>query len=165
MNAADTLLPEFDREMANTRIVLERIPDDKLTWKPHPKSFDMGRLGQHLANLTGWAADTMKTDSLDYTNYQPPPAPQSRAEILEEFDKGVSAARAALASASNEAYRQNWSLTANGQTFFTLPRITVLRSFVMNHAIHHRAQLCVYFRLNDIPVPALYGPSADEGSM
>jgi len=165
MNIADTLLPEFDHEMANTRTVLERVPDDKLTWKPHPKSWDMGHLAQHLANLTSWGADTMKTDSIDYTDYQPPPPLQSRAEILELFDKGVASAREALASAGNEAYQQNWSLTAGGKTFFTMPRIAVLRSFVMNHAIHHRAQLCVYLRLDDIPVPALYGPSADEGSM
>lgn len=165
MNIADTLLPEFDHEMANTRTVLERIPDAKLTWKPHPKSFDMGRLAQHITNLPTWAADTMKTDSIDYTDYQPPPPPESRKEILEAFDKGVASARAALADAGSEAYLKNWSLTANGKTFFTMPRIAVLRSFVMNHAIHHRAQLCVYLRLNDIPVPALYGPSADEGSM
>lgn len=165
MNIADTILPEFDHEMANTRIVLDRIPDDKLTWKPHPKSFDMGRLAQHIASLPNWAAKTMKSDSLDYSGYEPPPAPESRAEILAEFDKNVAAARAAMAAASSEAYLQNWSLSGNGQTYFTMPRIAVLRSFVMNHTIHHRAQLGVYLRLNDLPAPALYGPSADEGSM
>jgi uncharacterized damage-inducible protein DinB len=162
MNISDTLLPEFDHEMANTRKVLERIPEDKLTWKPHPKSWDMGGLGQHLATLPSWGADTMTKDSIDYTDYQPPPPPTSRAQILEQFDKGVTAARAALASAPNDAFMKDWSLTANGQTFFTMPRAAVYRSFVMNHAVHHRAQLCVYLRLNDVPVPALYGPSADE---
>jgi uncharacterized damage-inducible protein DinB len=165
MNIAETLLPEFDHEMANTRIVLERVPDDKLTWKPHPKSWDMAHLAHHLATIPSWGADTMNTDSLDYTGYQPPPAPESRAEILAAFDKGVVSARAALAGAADEKFMQNWSLSANGQTFFTMPRIAVLRSFVMNHAVHHRAQLGVYLRLNDIPVPAIYGPSADEGSM
>jgi uncharacterized damage-inducible protein DinB len=165
MNIADTLLPEFDNEMASTRKVLERVPDDKLTWKPHPKSWDMAHLAHHIANLPNWAAETMKTDSIDYTNYQPPAAPESSEEILAILDKNVVAARAALANADNEAYLRNWSLTANGQTFFTMPRVAVLRSFVMNHIIHHRGQLCVYLRLNDIPVPAIYGPSADEGSM
>jgi uncharacterized damage-inducible protein DinB len=165
MNIADTLLPEFDHEMANTRIVLDRVPDDKLTWKPHPKSWDMAHLAYHLARLPNWAAETMKTDSLDYTGYEPPAAPESRQEILAQFDKGVAEARAALAGASDEAYMQNWSLSANGKTFFTMPRAAIIRSFVMNHAIHHRAQLGVYLRLNDIPVPAIYGPSADEGSM
>ena len=107
----------------------------------------------------------MNTDSLDYTDYQPPAALESREEILAVFDKGVVSARAALAGAADEKFMQNWSLSANGQTFFTMPRIAVLRSFVMNHAVHHRAQLGVYLRLNDIPVPAIYGPSADEGSM
>jgi uncharacterized damage-inducible protein DinB len=152
-------------EMANTRIMLERIPDDKLTWKPHPKSWDMAHLAQHLATVPSWGASTLTTDSLDFTGYQPPPPPESRDEVLAEFDKGVASARAALASAGIEALRQNWSLSANGKTFLTMPRIAVMRSFVMNHAIHHRAQLGVYLRLNDIPVPAIYGPSADEGSM
>ena len=162
MNIADTLLPEFDNEMATTRKVLERVLDDKLTWKPHPKSWDMAHLAHHIANLPNWATETMKTDSIDYTNYQPPAAPESSEEILAILDKNVVAARAVLASAGNDAYLQNWSLTANGQTFFTMPRVAVLRSFVMNHMIHHRGQLCVYLRLNDIPVPAVYGPSADE---
>jgi uncharacterized damage-inducible protein DinB len=165
MNTADALLPEFDHEMANTRTVLERIPNDKLTWKPHPKSWDTAHLAQHIATLPSWATEVMKTDSLDYTGYQPPPAPESREEILASFDKGVVSARAALAAAGSEAYLQNWSLSADGKTFFTMPRIAILRGFVMNHAIHHRAQLCMYLRLNDVPVPALYGPSADEGSM
>jgi uncharacterized damage-inducible protein DinB len=165
MNIADTLLPEFDQEMANTRIVLERVPDDKLTWKPHPKSWDMAHLAYHLATIPNWGAETMKTDSLDYTGYVPPAPPESRQQILAQFDKTVADARAALAGASDEAYMQNWSLSANGKTFFTMPRVAIIRSFVMNHAIHHRAQLGVYLRLNDIPVPAIYGPSADEGSM
>ena len=156
---------EIAQEAATTKRVLERVPFDKLTWKPHPKSWDMAHLAYHLARLPNWAAETMKTNSLDYTGYEPPAAPESRQEILAQFDQGVAEARAALASASDEAYLQNWSLSANGKTFFTMPRAAIIRSFVMNHAIHHRAQLGVYLRLNDIPVPAIYGPSADEGSM
>ena len=163
------LLPEFDMEMANTRKTLERVPDDKLGWKPHEKSMTMGRLAGHLAELPGWATNTLERDTLDIA----PPGGQtyqamiskSRQETLDAFDKHVSAARAAIAGASDEQLMKPWSLLKGGQTLMTMPKIAVLRGFVMNHAIHHRAQLGVYLRLNDIPVPSIYGPSADEGQM
>jgi len=169
MTISQSLLPEFDQEMANTRKTLERVPDDKLAWKPHPKSFSMGHLAQHIALMAGWGKETMTLDSFDVAPpgappYQPPPV-TTRQDILDQFDKGSAAAREAIAAASDEQMLKPWSLLNGGKPMFTMPRIAVLRSFVMNHCIHHRAQLGVYLRLNDIPVPSIYGPSADEGNM
>lgn len=162
----DALLPEFDQEMANTRKVLERCPEEKYGWKPHPKSFSMAALGTHIANMTGWTADVIGKDSFDIApvgapSYKEEPA-TSRQELLAAFDKHASAARAALAGASDADLAKTWSLLAGGQTLLSMPRVACIRSFVMNHTIHHRAQLTVYLRLNDVPVPAIYGPSADE---
>ena len=169
MKLSETLLPEFDHEMANTRRTLERIPEDKFNWKPHEKSTTMGGLAVHLANIPAWALNTINDDSLDIA---PPgvapsrnPPAGSRTEILEVFDQNVAAARAAVAGASDEQFLNPWSLLSGGKTIFTLPRIAVMRSMVMSHSIHHRAQLGVYLRLNNVPVPAIYGPSADEGGM
>ncbi len=166
MSLSQALLPEFDIEMGNTRRVLERIPDDKLDWKAHPKSNTIGWVGAHLAELPGWTAMILTKDSLDVAPvggepYRTPLA-SSRQNILERFDKRVAEARAAIAAATDEQFAQPWSLLQAGNTIFTLPRAAVLRSFVLNHMIHHRAHLCVYLRLNDVAVPALYGPSADE---
>jgi uncharacterized damage-inducible protein DinB len=165
----EALLPEFDQEMGNTRKTLERVPDDKLGWKPHPKSGTFGWLASHVANIPGWATITVKETGFDMmpkgVPIQMPPEPKSRKELLEMFDKNVAEARAAIADASDADLRGNWSLLKNGQAMMTLPRIACLRSFVMNHLIHHRAQLGVYLRLNNIAVPPTYGPSADEGSM
>ena len=169
MAIRDGLLPEFDQEMANTRKTLERVPDDKLAWKPHPKSGAMGWLAGHLAQLPSWANIAIQQDSFDLapggTPPPQPPLPDSRKEILDLFDQHVVAARAAISGASDEHLMKPWTLLKAGQTVMTLPRIAVLRSFVMNHLIHHRAQLGVYLRLNNLPVPAIYGPSADEGAM
>lgn len=167
MTIKDALLPEFDQEMANTRKTLERVPEDKFTWKPHPKSFSMISLATHIANMTGWTVETMNKDSFDISPPGAPPFKEepaaSRAKLLEKFDNNVKSARAALAAANDEAFLKNWSLLAGGNTLFTMPRIACIRTFVMNHVIHHRAQLGVYLRLNDVPVPSIYGPSADEG--
>jgi uncharacterized damage-inducible protein DinB len=169
MAISASLLPEFDQEMANTRKALERVPDDKLGWKPHEKSMSMGGLATHLANLPIWAVLTINQDSLDL---EPPGGgslrveeKRSRREILEDFDKNVTAARDAVAGASDEELLKPWTLLKGGVTLMTLPKIVVLRSFVMNHVIHHRGQFTVYLRLNDVPVPSIYGPSADEGEM
>jgi uncharacterized damage-inducible protein DinB len=169
MSISASLLPEFDQEMANTRKALERIPDDKFDWMPHEKSMAMGGLATHLANLPTWTVFTINQDSLDLA----PPGGESfrvepknsRREILEDFDKNVAAARDAIAGASDEEMLKPWTLLNGGVTLLTLPKIAVLRSFVMNHIIHHRGQFTVYLRLNDIPVPSIYGPSADEGAM
>jgi uncharacterized damage-inducible protein DinB len=169
MAMKDALLPEFDQEMANTRKSLERVPEDKLGWKPHPKSGTMGWLATHVASLPSWATETMANDSLDLAPNGVPHAPtvpaKSREELLALFDKNVAAGRAAIAGASDEQFFKPWSLLSNGKTLMTMPRAAVLRGFVMNHLIHHRAQLGVYLRLNDVAVPGLYGPSADEKGM
>jgi uncharacterized damage-inducible protein DinB len=169
MSIAQSLLPEFDQEMANTRKTLERLPDDRLDWKAHPKSFSIGAVATHLSQLPMWAKMTVALDELDI---QPPGAPPykmelltSRAAILEHFDRNLAEARPLLEGASDAHLLANWSLLMTGKVMFAMPRIAVLRSMVVNHMIHHRAQLGVYLRLNDIPVPALYGPSADEGAM
>lgn len=166
MKISDALVPEFDQEMAGTRKTLERCPDGKFDFKPHEKSFSIGSLATHIVNMVGWTADTMNKDSFDVAPVGAPPYKeqpiQSKAELLDRFDKNVITARAALAGASDEQFMAPWSLKQGGQTLFTLPRIACVRGFVMNHTIHHRAQLCVYLRMNDVPVPALYGPSADE---
>ncbi len=167
MSIAQSMLPEFDHEMANTRKTLERVPDNKWDWKPHPKSGSMGWLANHIAFMPGWAASTLTTDSFDFApggKQVEMPSSRSRAEALAMFDKGVAAARKELAAATDAQMMQPWSLLQNGQPIFTLPRIAVLRGPMFNHIIHHRAQLCVYFRLNDIAVPGLYGPSADEAA-
>jgi uncharacterized damage-inducible protein DinB len=169
MSISASLLPEFDQEMANTRKALERMPDDKFDWKPHEKSGTMGWLANHLANLPSWTVYTINQDSLDLAPTEGESlkweGKGSRQELLDYFDKNVGAARAAIAEASDEEFLKPWSLLKGGVTLMTLPKIAVMRGFVMNHIIHHRGQFTVYLRLNDVPVPPLYGPSADEGAM
>ena len=166
MSIAAALLPEFDQETAVTRKTLERIPEGKFDWRPHDKSMTLEGLATHLSNLPSWTALTIKQDSFDMAPKDGEPfrvePVTSVKEALEAFDKNVADARAALADASDEDLMGSWSLLAGGDTVFTMPKVAVLRSFVMNHMIHHRAQLGMYLRLNDVAVPAMYGPSADE---
>jgi len=167
MTIGQSMLPEFDLEMKNTRTTLERVPDDKWGWKPHEKSGTVGWLASHIATLPTWLSVTIQTTELDYApvngpKWEPPKITNSK-ELLAEFDKGAAEARTALANVSDNDLMVGWTLLAGGQKIFTMPRIACIRGFVMNHLIHHRAQLGVYFRLLNIPVPALYGPSADEG--
>ena len=168
MPLSAALLPEFDQEITSTRKTLERVPENKFGWKPHEKSGAMGWLAARIANLPGWLVMTMKQDSLDLApggvQVQPPPPPKSSKELLATFDKNVKEARAALAAASDAELMKPWSLLNNGTVMMTLPKAAVVRSFIMNHLIHHRAQLGVYLRLNNIAVPAIYGPSADESA-
>jgi uncharacterized damage-inducible protein DinB len=165
MAIKDALLQEFDQEMANTRKTIERIPDDKLAWKPHQKSMTMGRLAEHLSELPGWAAETMNKTSIDISQPFERKIATSIRATLEGFDRNVANARTAIGSADDAAFMQPWSLMAGDKAIFTMPKMAVMRSFVMNHIIHHRAQLGVYLRLNDIAVPSIYGPSADEQTM
>ena len=168
MGLSDALLPEFDYEMANTRKTLERVPEEKFDWRPHEKSMTLGGLTTHLANLPSWVSHGVNLDELDIAPEGNPlrvEPVKTRAEALENFDRNVAAARAAIAAASDEHLLKPWSLLRSGQTVMTLPRVAMLRGFVMNHMIHHRGQMTVYLRLNDVPVPSLYGPSADEGSL
>ena len=166
MPYAETLLPEFDQEMASTRKVLERIPDEKFDWKPHPKSNTIGWNANHVADLVNWVVLALTRPSLDIAPVDGPkyefPALTSREAILNLFDRNVAAARGAIAEAKDEDLGHMWELSQAGQVFLSMPRSAVVRSFVMNHLIHHRAHLCVYLRLNDIPVPGMYGPSGDE---
>ena len=166
MTYAETLLPEFDQEMANTRKVLERIPEDKLDWRAHPKSNTIGWNANHLADLVNWLAQALTRPSLDVAPVggEPYPFPKltSRREILDLFDRNVAAARTAIMALRDEELVQMWTLLRAGQPIFTMPRAAVVRGVVLNHLIHHRAHLCVYLRLNGIPVPGMYGPSGDE---
>ena len=164
MGIAQSMLGEFDNEMVSTRKTLERVPMDKLGWKPDPKSMSMGRLAGHVAEMVGWAAMTLSTDELDFAtgDYKPIEA-TSTDQLLAEFDKNAKATRAALESATDERMMGEWALKNNGAVLMAMPRVAMIRSMVLNHVIHHRAQLTVYFRMNGVPVPALYGPSADEG--
>jgi uncharacterized damage-inducible protein DinB len=168
MPISQMLLPEFDQEIASMRRTIERVPENKFDWAPHPRSMTMGRLASHIAEMPTWAAMTMQHDSLDIAPVgQPAFEPsnfKSQASLLEAFDKNAAAARAAIAGASDEQLLSSWSLLKGGKTLMTMPRLAVVRSFVLNHCIHHRGQLTVYLRLNDIPVPSIYGPSADEGA-
>jgi uncharacterized damage-inducible protein DinB len=161
-----SMLPEFDQEMTNTRKVLERVPEEKWNWKPHDKSGTVSWLAGHVAMIPGWTTMTINTEELDYAPvdgpaYQPPKI-ENRKDLLAIFDKESAEARAALAAVSDEDLMKGWTLKAGGQEIFTMPRIACIRGFVLNHLIHHRAQLTVYYRLLDVPVPGLYGPSADE---
>ncbi|MEQ1947073.1 MAG: DinB family protein [Bryobacteraceae bacterium] len=165
MPISAALLPEFDHEMATTRRCLERVPDDKFAWKPHDRSMELGRLASHLAEMPTWAVAAFAKDTLDLATEYSPFHAKSNAEVLAAFDRNVAAARVAIAAATDDAYMTNWSLVNGSTVMLTMPKIVVVRSFVLNHVLHHRGQLSVYLRMNDIPVPSIYGPSADEGQM
>ena len=166
MNYAETILPEFDREMANTRKVLERVPENKLDWQAHSKSHTIGWNANHLAEIAGWVEGWLTAPSWDFAPiggelYQSPKL-TSRQEILDRFDRNVAAARKVIAAVKDDQMTQPWSLLKAGTPLFTMPRAAVIRGFVLNHLIHHRAILCVYLRLNKVPVPGMYDPSGDE---
>lgn len=169
MGISDGLLAELNHETIATRKELERVPEGKFDWKPHPKSMTLGRLASHLAELPMWAEKTVSETELDMA---PPgqPAPKAsnfstRAEVLATYDQMLAQARAALGRTPDAAWMVPWTLKAGGKAIFSLPRIVVIRNFVFNHIVHHRAQLGVYLRLLDLPVPSIYGPSADEPGM
>lgn len=169
MSISQALLGELDHELVGTRKVLERVPEAKLAWTPHPKSSPMGRLASHLSDVAGWGIHAMETEELDIAPaggpaYTPPEFKTVR-EILANFDAKNARMRALFEKAPDAAFMVPWSLKMGGKTMFTMPRIAVVRSMIFNHAIHHRAQLTVYLRLCDVPVPSLYGPSADEANM
>ncbi len=163
-----SLLGEWDHEMANARKTIERVPDAKFDWKPHTKSMSMGKLAGHIAQIPLWAKMTLDTPQLDVAPVGGPavqqPELKTRAEVLAFFDTHLPEARAAIAGASDQDLMTTWALLSGGKTIFSMPRVAVLRGMILNHMIHHRAQLGVYLRLNDLPVPATYGPSADESN-
>lgn len=169
MPVAQSLLPEFDQEMAATRTLLERVPEDRAAWKPHPRSTALGDLAAHITNLPSMARQTIKTEEVDMN---PPGGPAftpprftTTADLLATFDEHIRQAREAIAGVADDDLGVSWSLKNAGETIFTAPRIAVLRSFMLNHLIHHRGQLSVYLRLNDVPLPPIYGPTADEQMM
>ena len=169
MTIGQSLLPEYDMEMANTRKVLERVPDDKWDWKIHEKSNTIGWVANHLADIPAWVEATIDHDSFDVEPtagepYQQPTEATTEA-ILTLFDDNVARGRAALESVDDETILGPWSLLQCGETLMTMPRIACLRTWVLNHTIHHRAHLCVYLRVNDVPVPGMYGPSADDAEV
>jgi uncharacterized damage-inducible protein DinB len=164
-NFSQAIVPEFDQEMANTRKSLERVPEGKFGFKPHTKSMTLGALATHLATINHWAEAIIGVDSFDVKTAPPTPELKSRAEVLAAFDKNTSTARKLIADSTDAHLLKPWTLMAGSHTVLTLPRVAVLRSFLLNHGIHHRAQLGVYLRLNDVAVPSIYGPSADEGNM
>jgi uncharacterized damage-inducible protein DinB len=166
MTYAEILLPEFDKEMAGTRKVLESIPDDKLAWRAHPRSNTIGWNANHVADLPGWLVMALATPSLDIAPvggeaFRPSKLTTTR-EIVDQFDRNVAAARESIATVTDEKMGEMWTLLAGGNVIFTMPRAAVVRGVVLNHLYHHRAHICVYLRLNDLPVPGLYGPSGDE---
>ncbi|HYT68854.1 MAG TPA: DinB family protein [Vicinamibacterales bacterium] len=166
MALKDALLPEFDHEMGATRRVLERVPVADLAWKPHDKSFSLGQLAAHVANIPHWIDAT-----LDYTVFDlatigddaRPKQPDSIEVILNAFDDNVKKARAKLDAQPDGAMLSTWTMKNGDHEILTMPKVAVFRSFIMNHLIHHRGQLTVYLRLRNVPLPALYGPTADEG--
>jgi uncharacterized damage-inducible protein DinB len=163
MAIKDALLADYDHEMGTTRRLIERLPDDKLSWKPHERSMSLGGLATHLSEIPHWAGTILNEPFFDLAT-APPSAQEktSHADILEAFDQTRKRTRAWMDKTDAE-YLSPWTLKRGGQVMFSVPRVSAFRSFVLHHIIHHRGQLSVYLRLNDIPVPAIYGPSADEG--
>lgn len=163
MAIKDALLVDYDHEMGTTRKLLERLPDGKLSWKPHAKSMSLGGLATHLSQIPHWAGTILNEPFFDLAGAPPNPQEKtSRAEILASFDETRTRTRAAMNKTDTE-YLSPWTLKRGGQEMFSVPRVSAFRSFVLHHLIHHRGQLSVYLRLNDVPVPSIYGPSADEG--
>jgi uncharacterized damage-inducible protein DinB len=162
MSFSQNLLPEFDEEMKNTRKLLECLPDGKFGYQPHSKSMTLGRLASHVAETPGWTKETLDLEVLEMAPDFKPNIAETRAEILEMFDKGVEAARERILKATDKDWQVTWTFRYMGKDIISMPRAAVMRSLVMNHMIHHRAQLGVFLRLNDIAIPGMYGPSADE---
>lgn len=169
MRIGESMLPEFEMEMAGTRKVLERVPDDLFDWRIHDKSNTIGWVANHLADIPGWVAGTINEDALDIEPVagQPyeSPTETTTAAILALFDQNVASGKEVLSRVEDATLAEDWRLLKGGETLLTMTRVAVLRTWVLNHMIHHRAHLCVYLRANDIAVPGLYGPSADEGVM
>jgi len=159
---AETMLGELEHEAATTRRLLERIPEDKLDWKPHTKSMSLRELASHTATLVEWAKPILGQDELEMSGDYQPWLGTSRAEILDAFDQKVALAKTLLPGYPDEKMLVTWTLKAGDKVYVSMPRLAVMRGFVLSHLVHHRGQLSVYLRLNDVPVPSIYGPSADE---
>jgi uncharacterized damage-inducible protein DinB len=162
MPLVDMLLPEFDHEMATTRRLLERVPDDRLSWTPHAKSFTLAQLAQHVATIPMWGTMTLTSNELDLAGGFTNPPAESRAALVKLFDENTARARSELTGKTDAELMAPWTLKRGADIIFSMPKASVWRSFVMNHLVHHRAQLSVYLRMQDVPLPAMYGPTADE---
>jgi uncharacterized damage-inducible protein DinB len=162
MQLREVFLPELDAEAANTRKLLELVPENRFSYQPHQKSMTLGRLASHIAELPQWVKATIAEDGLDMQPGTQPYLAASRAEVLKTFDQAVAEAKRAIAGASDENLTGTWTFSFSGKPVFSNPRYVVLRNYVISHLIHHRAQLGVYLRLNEIEIPGVYGPSADE---
>jgi uncharacterized damage-inducible protein DinB len=162
----ELLLPEFDAEMRSTRRVLAAVPEDKFGWRPHAKSFTMRTLAGHVAELPSWTSEVLRRERFDVTGENQPEntnfKPAGTQQMLERFEEWVARARADLADATDDAMHQEWVMTWDGYEIVRMPRYQAIRKWSLNHMVHHRAQLGVYLRLNDVKVPGVYGPSADE---
>jgi len=166
MPLKDALLPEYDHEMGTTRRLLERVPEADLGWKPHEKSFSLGQLASHIANIPHWLDATCDFTVFDLATIGDdarPKEPTSIADLLKTFDENVKKGRQKIDAQTDAAMFAQWTMKQGEHEILTMPRVAVLRSFIMNHLIHHRGQLSVYLRLRHVPIPAIYGPSADEG--
>lgn len=165
MSLNESILGELQYETKVTRTMLERVPEDKLTWKPHEKSMSLGQLSSHIAEIPGWTVYTIEDDELDFakSNYKPIEI-TSRDQLLKLFDDNVVKAVDSLKKATDETLMANWKMRSGAQIFFDMPRTQVLRGFILNHGVHHRGQLSVYLRLNNVSLPPVYGPTADEGN-
>ena len=163
MGINESFIAELEQEAKATRKLLERVPLEKADWKPHEKSMTLGRLAFHIAEIPGWASSTLDLDELDFAkgDYRPTTS-GTTTELLKSFDDNIARAMKSLKYAPDERFMENWTLKNGDITYFTLPKIAVLRSFAFSHWIHHRAQLGVYLRLLDVPLPGMYGPTADE---
>ncbi len=166
MNIIDGFILEFQHETATTRKLLERIPQEHFDWAPHTKSMTFGALGSHIVDAINWVGPTLEQDEMvmDPSTYKPWVG-ANVGEVLETFDKNVGAATETMSKATDEKLLQTWTMKVGDQVVFSMPRIAVLRTFIISHQIHHRGQLDVYLRLKDIPLPQVYGPSADEQDM
>jgi len=164
MPLIDALLPEVDREMGLTRRALERVPDGQFDWRPHPTSVTLGRLAEHLTEMPMWATKTLDQSELEASTQRPPDykPPSTRAAVLAQFDASYRTARQLLVNKTDAEFAAPWKLKNGGKEVFTAPKATVMRNFVLNHMIHHRGQLMVYYRMLGVPVPSIYGPSGDE---
>jgi uncharacterized damage-inducible protein DinB len=162
MSLANALIGELEQEAKATRAMLARVPGDKLSWKPHARSMTLGQLANHVATIAGGVAEFGARDNVDYGSFSPPPQLESTAAIADAFEENVTRAKAILGKMDDATLMQDWSLLKDGRPMATMPRIGVFRYPLLNHLYHHRGQLCVYLRLLDVPLPPIYGPSADE---
>ncbi len=162
MHLADAVLAELEEEAKATRRVLERIPENKLGWRPHPKSMSLGQLALHIAMTPGGVARIAAMDSIEPPDFAPRPEPGSKAEVLDALEQSLRSAREFLQNLDDERAQATWTMARGGTPLMVVPRIELIRTVMLRHVYHHRGEMCVYLRLLDVPVPAVYGPSADE---